>query len=127
ARDDDIKSRALILILRELHAELDAAVLAAYGWPQSLSTDDMLARLVALNQQRAGEEAAGHIRWLRPAYQSARFGSATRQAQKDELDLVAPADKTKPSFPTDERRRTALIFSTLARAPGPVTAGTIAS
>ena len=31
------------------------------------------ARLAALNHERAAEEAAGHISWLRPDYQIPRF------------------------------------------------------
>ena len=96
-REGNIKGRALILILRELHDELDAAVLRAYGWPQGLTDEDILTRLVALNKERAAEEASGHVRWLRPDYQIPRFGSATQKAQKGQLDLVAPADKAKPS------------------------------
>ncbi len=38
--------------LRALHDELDAAVLAAYGWPTDLSPPDIVARLVALNRDR---------------------------------------------------------------------------
>jgi hypothetical protein len=84
----------LVAVLAELHAELDAAVLAAYGWsglaapPHSLSTCGegrggetgaadlaravtltLLTRLLALNHARAAEEAAGQVRWLRPAFQ----------------------------------------------------------
>jgi type II restriction/modification system DNA methylase subunit YeeA len=40
--------------LDRLHAELDAAVAAAYGWPADLPEDDVLARLLALNLARAG-------------------------------------------------------------------------
>jgi hypothetical protein len=36
-----------------LHAALDAAVAAAYGWPADIATDDALARLLALNHARA--------------------------------------------------------------------------
>ncbi len=35
------------------HQKLDAAVLAAYGWPTSLSDDDLLAKLLALNLERS--------------------------------------------------------------------------
>jgi hypothetical protein len=35
------------------HQKLDAAVFDAYGWPDSLSDDDILARLLALNLERA--------------------------------------------------------------------------
>ena len=37
------------------HRALDAAVLAAYGWPGDLSDDEILARLLALNLDRAGK------------------------------------------------------------------------
>jgi type II restriction/modification system DNA methylase subunit YeeA len=35
------------------HAELDAAVAAAYGWPADLSDDEILKRLLALNLERS--------------------------------------------------------------------------
>jgi hypothetical protein len=36
------------------HREIDAAVIAAYGWPGGLSDKETLKRLLALNQQRPG-------------------------------------------------------------------------
>ena len=39
------------------HQKLDAAVAAAYGWPSDLSDDQILERLLALNLERAAEEA----------------------------------------------------------------------
>lgn len=39
--------------LASAHAALDAAVAAAYGWPEDIATEDALARLFALNQARA--------------------------------------------------------------------------
>ena len=38
------------------HRALDAAVLAAYGWPGDLTDDEILARLLALNLERAGKQ-----------------------------------------------------------------------
>jgi hypothetical protein len=35
-------------------------VLAAYGWPQNLSDAEILARLLALNLERAGNRQAEH-------------------------------------------------------------------
>ncbi len=61
-------------ILAELHAELDATVAAAYGWQWPLAPAEIIARLVALNAERAAEEAVGKVRWLRPDYQAPRFG-----------------------------------------------------
>ncbi len=66
--------------------DLDTAVAVAYGWPADLSDNDILARLVALNQERAKEEAAGQVRWLRPDYKIPRFGGA-----KDKLALTGSA------------------------------------
>ena len=39
--------------LAALHAALDQAVFAAYGWPAELSDEEILERLLALNLQRA--------------------------------------------------------------------------
>jgi hypothetical protein len=39
------------------HQKLDAAVAAAYGWPADLSDEQILERLLALNLERAAEEA----------------------------------------------------------------------
>ena len=44
--------------LANAHRALDEAVAAAYGWPADLSDEDALARLLALNLERAGERAA---------------------------------------------------------------------
>jgi hypothetical protein len=64
--------RARARIVAKLHDDLDAAVAAAYGWPADLAPAEIVARLVALNAERAAEEAAGTIRWLRPDYQVGR-------------------------------------------------------
>ena len=42
--------------LDNVHARLDAAVSAAYGWPADLADGEALERLLALNLERAGEE-----------------------------------------------------------------------
>lgn len=93
-KERTVHQLGLVAVLAELHAELDAAVLAAYGWsdlaapPRPLSTCGegrggetgaadlaraatltLLTRLLALNHARAAEEAAGTVRWLRPAFQ----------------------------------------------------------
>lgn len=44
--------------LAKAHADLDAAVAAAYGWPADISEDDALARLLALNAERASTAAS---------------------------------------------------------------------
>jgi type II restriction/modification system DNA methylase subunit YeeA len=42
------------------HERLDAAVIAVYGWDAPLSDDAILAKLLALNLQRAAESEAAH-------------------------------------------------------------------
>ena len=41
------------------HRKLDEAVFAAYGWPSSLTDDELLAKLLELNLKRSREEANG--------------------------------------------------------------------
>ena len=71
AREQKIKADGAVDTLKSLHEALDVAVLEAYGWPADTSTTDLIAHLFDLNQQRAAEEAAGNIRWLRPQFQNA--------------------------------------------------------
>ena len=71
-----VKARAGIV--DRLHQQLDQAVADAYGWGEewsagTLGPSEIVARLVALNHERAAEEADGKIRWLRPDYQKPRF------------------------------------------------------
>ncbi len=71
-------TRARAFIVAKLHDDLDQAVADAYGWGEDwqrspLPPAEIVRRLVALNAQRAAEEADGHIRWLRPDYQIPRF------------------------------------------------------
>jgi hypothetical protein len=99
----DVKARGRVLILKELHEQIDAAVFEAYGWPTDLADEQILERLVALNAERAKEEAAGHVRWLRPDYQIPRFAKGVER-KSGELDLgetVVAIDKALPAFPTD--------------------------
>jgi len=74
APDEAAAVKARARIVAKLHDDLDAAVAAAYGWNWPLAPAEIVARLVALNAERAAEEAAGLIRWLRPDYQAGRFG-----------------------------------------------------
>ncbi len=122
---------ALILILKELHDELDAAVAAAYGWPVDLAEDEVLARLVALNKERAAEEAKGFVRWLRPEYQIPRFGSDAEKKQLEAFDdveqLPAAAAKTvKPNFPSDTLDQVAAVMAALAQHTDNVSAAEVA-
>jgi hypothetical protein len=61
-----IHERALVSLLKPIHDDLAAAVFDAYGWPRTLSSEEILERLIALNTERAAAESSGLIRWLRP-------------------------------------------------------------
>jgi hypothetical protein len=126
--DRRIFDEGLVLILKELHDKLDAAVAAAYGWPSDLPDEMILARLIALNKARAAEEARGLVRWLRPEYQIPRFGSPSEKAEQIEAHLVtAEAKAQKPSFPTDDVAQTAAVMAALAEATDRLDAAAIAT
>ena len=72
-------------IVAKLHDDLDQAVADAYGWGEEwrqapLPPAEIVARLVRLNAERAAEEKAGLVRWLRPDYQIPRFATAAEPA-----------------------------------------------
>lgn len=128
ADDQRIFDDGLVLILRELHDRLDVAVAAAYGWPADLADEEILGRLVALNKERAAEEARGLVRWLRPEYQIPKFGTPKEKAEQIEADLggEAVAEK-KPSFPSDDIDQTAAVMAALAATEGPVSPSALAT
>ncbi|MGQ0444330.1 MAG: class I SAM-dependent DNA methyltransferase [Beijerinckiaceae bacterium] len=132
AEEEIIKDKGLVLILRELHDKIDALVAEAYGWPNDLSDDEILAKLVALNAERAVEEKRGLVRWLRPDYQRARAGMAPEPARPAEEQLEAPlviaaAKAQKPAFPAGDLERTAAVFAALTESSTPLDAPSIAA
>jgi hypothetical protein len=93
-KDKDIYDQGLIGILRDLHDQIDAAVADAYGWPVDLSDEEILLLVVALNKERAEEEARGLIRWLRPEYQNPTGQQAAKGKTADmDLGVVAKIEK----------------------------------
>ena len=131
AKDEAIRDQGLVLILRELHERIDALVLEAYGWAVGIRDDAILANLVALNRERADEEARGIVRWLRPDYQMPLFGRpADRQAAAEaEAQAVLPVGETvqKPRFPATGIEQSAAIFAALASARDPIDISRIAA
>lgn len=139
ARPDDLDAKerrifddGLVLIIKELHERLDAAVAEAYGWPVDLPEEEVLANLVALNRERAKEEKRGLVRWLRPDYQIPRFGSEKEKAKQLEADFgtsAQPAEKAgpKPAFPPDDIAQTGLVMNALILSGAALDAGTIAA
>lgn len=110
AKDKAIHEMGLVAVLHQLHDELDAAVLAAYGW-SDLTPDDsaaLLDRLVTLNTERAREEAGGLIRWLRPDFQNP--GAAAPPAGQpvdtpQQGKMVLPENPASTSTPATGSKR----------------------
>jgi hypothetical protein len=100
AKEKQIHTQGLVGVLKDLHDDLDVAVLQAYGWTDHPDTQELLVRLVALNGRRAAEEKTGLVRWLRPEFQNpgAADGSDAPldQAQQADLALNDPAQDAKP-------------------------------
>lgn len=99
AKEKTLHEHGLVGVLGSLHDELDAAVLASYGWTDlhtlTAAPDALLARLVALNAQRAAEEAKGTIHWLRPAFQAPSQGQQAAIAMPEQVALTAKGKKGK--------------------------------
>ena len=129
AEEERIKGEGLVLVLNELHDEIDALTLQAYGWPQGLSDEEIITRLVALNAERAAEERRGLVRWLRPDYQKARAGVATLGGEQTEADLALPTEamSAPASFPRDPVEQSAAVAAALAEATAPITPSAIAA
>lgn len=184
AKERTIHEHGLVSVLRQLHDELDAAVLDAYGWSDllpvlriahglepsklgsteassrraelapltrddakpalsrraelaPLTRDDakrafdesILERLVALNAERAAEEARGLVRWLRPEFQ---HPTEPAKPVQDELDATEPAAATtklpvlapakKLPWPKDALDQVRAVAEILAASPTPLTA-----
>ncbi|WP_029087891.1 class I SAM-dependent DNA methyltransferase [Brevundimonas aveniformis] len=127
-KDQDIKDRGRVLILKDLHDQIDRATFDAYGWPHDLRDEQILERLVALNAERAAEEAAGHVRWLRPDYQIPRFakGAAVKSGELDLGETVVAIDKALPVFPKDKAEQPLAILGVLQAAGRPMDAASVA-
>jgi hypothetical protein len=89
-----VHTNGVVSVLRELHDELDAAVSDAYGWPATLSDEEVLGRLVALNAERKQGEDAGTVQWLRPTLQMA--GVPKEEVQVELIDAGESIDEKEP-------------------------------
>ncbi|MCZ4306170.1 class I SAM-dependent DNA methyltransferase [Zoogloeaceae bacterium G21618-S1] len=149
AKEKTIHEHGLVSVLRELHDALDAAVFDAYGWTdlapalvgqpgattplpdksaeQAAAEEELLTRLVALNAERAAEEARGLVRWLRPAYQNPQ-ATDTPTARQDDLDMpetdggLKPALRGKAVWPKAMRDQVAAVRAALGSQPQSVAA-----
>jgi hypothetical protein len=128
-KEKQIHDAGLVSVLRQLHDDLDAAVFASYGWPATLTDAEILERVVALNAERAKEEASGLVRWLRPDYQN------PKGAQAHQAALVIPTLNPQPSalnprrklpWPKTMAERVKAVNGALALVKQPVTAADVA-
>ncbi len=123
----DVYEAGLVGVLRLIHDELDAAVAEAYGWPEDLSDEEILERLVALNHERAAEERKGNVRWLRPDFQAPKEAPKEKKAEQLEADLLVANDKRKkPRLPSALPEQVAEIRAALADADAPLSAADLA-
>ena len=149
AKDKTIHEQGLVSVLAQLHDELDAAVFDAYGWSdlapalvgkpggttpypdkpaaQAEAEEELLSRLVALNAERAAEEARGLVRWLRPDFQNPG-GAQTAQGEMDTggETAVAATPQKKHAWPKTIPEQVQALRGALVTAPGPLTSEQLA-
>jgi hypothetical protein len=123
-----IYEQGLVSVLREIHDELDAAVAEAYGWPADLSDEAILERLVALNAERAAEEARGVVRWLRPEYQIPRAGLTVQQPTlvEYEEEVAAVVAAEAQAWPSKMAEQAQAVRAALVGLGRPATAKEVA-
>ena len=141
AKEQTINQQGLVSTLMADHDALDKAVFNAYGWDdlakalvglpgattplpdkpaaQAEAEEELLMRLVALNKQRAAEEAQGNVRWLRPEYQAPEEAAPTQTEMRSEATVSdAPAtEKTKAAWPKDLASQVTQLRDMLAASP----------
>ena len=139
AKEQVTHEQGLVSILKQIHDDLDAAVFDAYGWPSDLNDEAILERLVALNAERAAEEANGLIRWLRPDYQApGEAAGADKSAHQlpvqtqlratEEKVLNTPAIAAdKQAWPSALADQAQAIRAVLASSATPLTVDHVAS
>lgn len=112
-RDREIYENGLIGILKEIHDQIDACTVQAYGWPEDLSDEDILERLVALNRERALEEATGNVRWLRPDYQNPT-GAAVETRDTRDMSLEHAAEQGQHPWPKSLPGQVSIVRAVLS-------------
>ncbi|MEO1172013.1 MAG: class I SAM-dependent DNA methyltransferase, partial [Myxococcota bacterium] len=141
----DVYEAGQIRILGDLHDEIDRAVLDAYGWSdlalalvgkvggtlpslhksakQEAAEEELLTRLVTLNEERAAKEARGEIRWLRPEFQIPKLGKKAPQPAMDVATTAVSAvpEAEKPGWPKEPMDQIRVLRRAMAGADTPLT------
>jgi hypothetical protein len=125
AKEEAVKTRGRILILKDLHDRIDAAVFRAYGWPLDLPEDQILSRLVKLNADRAAEERRGFVRWLRPDYQVEKFGPLAHRVDRVQ-EISHTQGKLKLEFPAEAKAQGSAVLRLMRENRRPFTPDEIA-
>ncbi|WP_439633107.1 class I SAM-dependent DNA methyltransferase [Glycocaulis sp.] len=124
----DIYEAGLVGVLKDIHDQIDAAVAESYGWPADLEEEEILSRLVALNHERAAEEARGVIRWLRPEFQNPDGRAARVADEQVEMDVgVATPEPSGPRLPEEQGELARSVRALVAASATPLSARDIAS
>jgi len=140
AKERIIHEQGLCSVLKQIHDDLDDAVFDAYGWLPTLTDEEILERLVALNHERAAEEKNGLIRWLRPDFQNPSGAGLQKKAvellpapDKDNSDEVGlptskvPSTGKKQPWPTSVPAQVQAVRTLLPTLPLPITIQAVAS
>jgi hypothetical protein len=160
AKERIIHEHGLVSVLRQIHDDLDAAVLDAYGWSDLLPLlriahgndapaegqtrddakrafdDAVLERLVALNAERAAEEARGVVRWLRPEFQNPQAAPTQQTIDTDSdadtaedaaEDAVTTAIVKPQPWPKDAVAQVRAVADVLSASPIPLSVDDIAA
>ncbi len=147
----DFHEAGLISVLAEIHDEIDAAVLGAYGLehlapalvgqpgattplsqekPAKLAAaeEELLSALVALNQERQREEQQGRVRWLRPDFQIPRLAHKLPEPPDEQLfgETVIQIPEIRLPWPKDTGEQLRVIRRLLVSIPSPAPDLTIA-
>lgn len=148
-KEKDIHEAGLISVLRDIHDAIDREVFAAYGWDdlgprlvgkpgattpsphksedQEAAEEELLTRLVALNQERAAEEKRGLVRWLRPDYQKPRLANKVAAEHQEEAQLAEAGLAEERLWPSDGLAQIRTLRDVLDEAEAPLPAETLAA
>lgn len=121
----DIHNRGLVTLIKQHHDAIDRLVAEAYGWPADLVDEEILTRLVALNKERAAEEANGLIRYLRPEFQDPGYKAPVSQTLDFGEAPVSLPDNIIP-WPSNLPEQVSAVQSILGSSPVPLAAQDVA-
>nr|WP_216859214.1 DNA methyltransferase [Hymenobacter citatus] len=127
AKEQTTNQQGLASVLLSLHNDLDAAVADAYGWPVDLPEAELLARLVQLNHARAAEEAAGTVRYLRPAYQAPGQQQSALTLGTTATAAAAVAETAPQPWPAELAQQMQAVRAVVTQAGVPLTPKQVAA